>query len=155
MATGVRHRYLSAKKPRKSTAVFFSGSRRSAHGIASAVSISYPRRMNDTLCTLFGVVVTPWKLIGYAGAFMFTGRWFVQMWASKIKKRPVVPRLFWYMSITGSLMCLAYFIWGKNDSVGIILNLFPASVALYNLYLDITHHRTTTQQLKKKGASTF
>ncbi len=101
-----------------------------------------PIEMNETIFTLFGVVVTPWKLIGYVGAFMFTGRWFVQMWASKIKKRPVVPRLFWYMSITGSLMCLSYFIWGKNDSVGILLNLFPASVAFYNLYLDIYHRKS-------------
>jgi len=33
---------------------------------------------------------------------------------------------------------LCYFIFGKNDSVGILSNLFPFTVALYNLYL---HHR--------------
>ncbi len=98
--------------------------------------------MNEVIGSLFGIVITPWKIVGFLGAFMFTGRWFVQVWASKIKKKPVVPRLFWYMSITGSLMCLSYFIWGKNDSVGIILNLFPATVASYNLYLDITHKRS-------------
>jgi lipid-A-disaccharide synthase-like uncharacterized protein len=27
-----------------------------------------------------------------------------------------------------------------NDSVGVLSNLFPSSVAVYNLYLDIRHH---------------
>lgn len=98
--------------------------------------------MNEVIGNVFGIVITPWKIIGFLGAFLFTGRWFVQMWASRIKRKPVVPRLFWYMSITGSLMCLSYFIWGKNDSVGIILNLFPATVSIYNLYLDIAHKRS-------------
>lgn len=92
--------------------------------------------MNEVIANVFGVVVTPWKLIGYLGALMFTGRWFVQMIYSRVYRRSVVPRLFWYMSIAGSLLLLSYFIFGKNDSVGIISNLFPTVVAGYNLYLD-------------------
>jgi lipid-A-disaccharide synthase-like uncharacterized protein len=34
-------------------------------------------------------------------------------------------------------MVTSYFIWGKNDAVGILTNLLPAGVALYNLVLDI------------------
>jgi lipid-A-disaccharide synthase-like uncharacterized protein len=45
------------------------------------------------------------------------------------------------MSISGSLLLLSYFIFGKNDSVGILSNLFPAGVAGYNLYLDLTHKK--------------
>jgi len=45
------------------------------------------------------------------------------------------------MSISGSLLLLSYFVFGKNDSVGILSNLFPAGVAAYNLYLDLTHKR--------------
>jgi len=92
--------------------------------------------MNEVIANVFGVVVTPWKLIGYIGALMFTGRWFVQMIYSRVYRRSVVPRVFWYMSIAGSLLLLSYFIFGKNDSVGIISNLFPTFVAAYNLYLD-------------------
>jgi lipid-A-disaccharide synthase-like uncharacterized protein len=90
----------------------------------------------------FGVklVITPWKLIGYLGVILFTGRWFVQLWASRRSRKVVMPRLFWYMSITGSLMLLSYFVFGKNDSVGIMSNLFPLMIASYNLYLDYTHH---------------
>ena len=95
--------------------------------------------MNETLLFIFGVRITAWKLIGYGGVFMFTSRWFVQLWASRKAGRPVVPRLFWLLSMAGSLMCLFYFIFGKNDSVGVLAYLFPSVIAAYNLYLDITH----------------
>ena len=87
-----------------------------------------------------GLHVTGWKLIGYAGALMFGGRWLVQFLASKRAGRPVIPRLFWYMSVLGSLMTLSYFIFSpKQDSVGVLQNLFPTFTALYSLYLDIQH----------------
>jgi len=92
--------------------------------------------MDSIICNCFGVVVTPWKLIGYVGVALFAGRWFVQLWASKRQGRPVLPALFWYMSITGSLLLLTYFTFGKNDSVGVLSNLFPFAVALYNLHLQ-------------------
>jgi lipid-A-disaccharide synthase-like uncharacterized protein len=80
-------------------------------------------------------------VIGYLGVFLFAGRWFVQLIASRRHRRPALPRLFWYMSITGSLLLLAYFTFGKNDSVGVLSNLFPMVVSVYNLYLDIAHRR--------------
>ena len=86
-----------------------------------------------------GLHVTGWKLIGYTGALLFGGRWLVQFIASKRAGKPVIPRLFWYMSVLGSLMTLAYFIFGKNDAVGILQNLFPSFTACYSLYLDIRH----------------
>ena len=98
--------------------------------------------MRQVLFDGFGVVVTPWKLIGYLGVALFAGRWFVQMYASRKHRKPVVPRLFWLMSISGSLLLLSYFIFGKNDSVGVLSNLFPAGVAIYNLVLDIRHRRS-------------
>lgn len=86
-----------------------------------------------------GLHMSPWKLIGLTGALMFGGRWLVQFIASRQYGKPVIPRLFWYMSIVGSLMTLAYFVFGKNDSVGILQNLFPAFTACYSLWLDIRH----------------
>jgi lipid-A-disaccharide synthase-like uncharacterized protein len=97
--------------------------------------------MNEVLIVMFGVTVTPWKLIGYSGVFLFAGRWFVQLAASKASGKPVMPTVFWYMSVSGSLLLLAYFVFGKNDSVGIMSNLFPLFVSLYNLYLDIQNRR--------------
>ena len=97
--------------------------------------------MNDPIAWLAwtGLHASPWKLIGLVGALMFGGRWLVQFVASKRQGKPVIPRLFWYMSIVGSLMTLSYFVFGKNDSVGILQNLFPAFTACYSLYLDIRH----------------
>lgn len=90
---------------------------------------------------IFGIplVVTPWKVLGYTGVVLFAGRWFVQVIASKIMGKPTIPRLFWYMSISGSLLLLTYFTFSRRDSVGILSNLFPMTVSTYNLWLDIRH----------------
>ena len=98
--------------------------------------------MNEHLVALsfLGLHVTWWKLIGYTGALMFGGRWVVQFVASKRAGKPVIPRVFWYMSVVGSLMTLSYFLFSsKQDSVGVLQNLFPAFTALYSLSLDIRH----------------
>lgn len=98
--------------------------------------------MNEDLMWLdwTGLHVTWWKLIGYTGALMFGLRWVVQFIASKRAGKPVIPRVFWYMSVVGSLMTLSYFSFSaKQDSVGVLQNLFPTFTALYSLYLDIKH----------------
>jgi len=99
--------------------------------------------MNGVLGTVFGVVVTPWKIVGYLGVLLFAGRWVVQVLATRKHRRPTIPRVFWSMSLVGSALLLSYFIWGKNDSVGVLSNLFPASVALYNWMMDVKAHRAT------------
>ena len=87
-----------------------------------------------------GLHMTPWKVSGMVGALMFGARGVVQFIASKRAQKPVIPRLFWYMSIVGSLMTLSYFLFSsKQDSVGVLQNLFPAFTAIYSLYLDIRH----------------
>ena len=96
--------------------------------------------MNSELAWLAwtGLHVTAWKLIGYTGALMFAGRWLVQFIASRRARRPVIPRMFWYMSLVGSVMTLSYFMFSnKQDSVGVLQNLFPAFTAAYSLWLDL------------------
>lgn len=93
------------------------------------------------LGNFLGITLNAGKLIGYTGVFLFSGRWFVQVAASHVSSKPVFPRLFWYMSMAGSLCLLFYFIFGKNDSVGILANAFPLSVAAYNLFLDANHRK--------------
>jgi lipid-A-disaccharide synthase-like uncharacterized protein len=102
--------------------------------------------MNDPLfvISVFGkaLVLTPWKLIGLVGVCMFTGRWFVQMYYSRKAGKPVTPRVFWILSMFGSVLVLLYFVCSaKQDMVGIVSNLFPCFVAAYNLYLDLTHSK--------------
>ena len=89
--------------------------------------------------SLFGydVVVTPWKIVGMIGALMFGCRWIVQAYYSQKAGRSITPRLFWIMSIVGSITTLTYFILSpKQDMVGVMQNLFPLIIAAYNLYLD-------------------
>ena len=101
--------------------------------------------MNETLFHIHlfhaNIVVTTWKLIGFLGTFLFTARWFVQLYATKKLRRVVVPMSFWYLSVVGSFLTLAYFIWGKNDSVGIVQTAFPMFVSIYNVVAHLRTHR--------------
>jgi lipid-A-disaccharide synthase-like uncharacterized protein len=87
--------------------------------------------------------VTPWKMVGYAGTLMFTSRWFVQLYYTRKHKRVVMPLAFWWLSVCGSALLLAYFIVGKNDSVGILSNFFPVFVSVYNLVVHLRHRRNS------------
>ena len=101
-----------------------------------------------------GLHTTPWKLIGLTGAAFFGVRWLIQFVASNRAGRPVIPRLFWYMSLCGSLMALSYFLFSsKQDAVGVVQNLLPAFTAAYSLYLDIRHHRSIGTSAVAKPAS--
>ena len=97
--------------------------------------------MRDVIANLLGITLTPWKVIGFLGALMFAGRWLVQAMATKRAGKPTIPRSFWVISLMGSAMVTSYFIWGKNDAVGVLTNLLPASVAFYNLVMDIKSGR--------------
>lgn len=47
------------------------------------------------------------------------------------------------MSMSGSLLLRSYFVSDKNDSVGILSNLFPLAVALSNFSLDSRNGKPT------------
>ena len=100
--------------------------------------------MHDALANLHLITLTPWKVIGLLGTLLFTARWFVQFYATKKQKKVVVPMMFWYLSVAGSVLTLAYFIWGKNDSVGIIQTAFPMLVSIYNVFAHLRQHRPET-----------
>lgn len=96
----------------------------------------------DAVLLSWPVVLTPWKVIGYAGAGCFGLRWAIQAWHRKQTGSREIPTVFWVISLIGAGATLCYFIWGKNDSVGILSNALPMSVAAYNLFLDLRHRRT-------------
>ena len=52
--------------------------------------------------------VDPWFVIGMVGQFVFAARFVVQWLASEREKRVVIPVAFWWLSITGGLVTLAY-----------------------------------------------
>lgn len=109
--------------------------------------------MNDILMTVHGVSITPWKLVGYLGVLLFASRWLVQMHYSRRLGQVAMPRAFWWLSIAGSGLLVAYFTFGRNDSVGILANLFPAVVAIYNLSIDMQRSRRMAPDGSRQGAS--
>jgi lipid-A-disaccharide synthase-like uncharacterized protein len=95
--------------------------------------------MDTHLGVFLGITWTPWKIVGIFGNFLFAARWIVQFLASRAARKVVMPKTFWYLSLAGAGLCLAYFVWGKNDAVGVLAYLFPTFVAAYNLVLQYRH----------------
>ena len=105
--------------------------------------------MNGTIEALAwtGIALTPWKLVGLAGALLFGARWLVQFGASRRAGRAVVPRSFWIISLCGSAMTLSYFLFSdKQDAVGVLQNLLPALTAAYSLWLELRAARAAPAQ---------
>jgi len=51
---------------------------------------------------------TAWLAVGLLGQALFGGRFLVQWIVSEKAKRSVIPVTFWYLSIAGSCVLLAY-----------------------------------------------
>lgn len=81
---------------------------------------------------------TVWLCIGFLGQGLFFGRWLVQWIASERSAESRVPISFWYMSLIGGLITLAYAIY-RMDPVFISGQGLGAVVYLRNLVLI---HRT-------------
>jgi lipid-A-disaccharide synthase-like uncharacterized protein len=73
-----------------------------------------------------------WISIGLLGQLLFTGRMLVQWIASERQGKSVVPPLFWWMSLIGSLLLLAYFLW-RRDPIGLLGQAFGSFVYLKNI----------------------
>ena len=100
-----------------------------------------PNELSHVLAALHRFEITPWKLVGFTGTLLFTSRWFVQLYYTRKLGRVVMPLAFWWLSVFGSALLLAYFIVGKNDSVGILSNFFPVFVSVYNLIVHLRHRK--------------
>ena len=92
-----------------------------------------------TILSLFGADTAAdaaWIVVGLLGQLMFTGRFIVQWIASERAGRSVVPVAFWYFSIIGGMIVLAYGI-RKLDPV-IIVGQLPG-VVIYSRNLWLIH----------------
>ncbi len=82
-----------------------------------------------------------WLLIGLLGQAFFFLRFFVQWIASERRRRSVVPVQFWYFSVAGGVILLAYAI-HRMDPVFIVGQAGGLFVYLRNLHL--IHRRQET-----------
>lgn len=73
-----------------------------------------------------------WLGLGLFGQLLFTGRLVVQWIASERKGASIVPPMFWWMSLVGSLLLLSYFLW-RRDPIGLLGQAFGSFVYLRNI----------------------
>ena len=85
-----------------------------------------------------------WLGIGFFGQGLFFSRWVVQWISSERKAESQIPLAFWYMSLAGGLIVLAYAIY-RHDPVFIIGQGTGAFVYLRNLMLIYKHRKRTAR----------
>lgn len=78
--------------------------------------------------------VNVWTAVGMIGQSIFGSRFLVQWLASERKRRSVIPKAFWYLSIAGCLVLLTYAI-HRRDPVFIVGEIGGLGIYIRNLVL--------------------
>lgn len=74
-----------------------------------------------------------WLAIGFGGQVLFSMRFLIQWWRSECARRSVMPTAFWYFSLGGGLILLAYAL-HQRDPVFIVGQLTGVFIYARNLY---------------------
>jgi lipid-A-disaccharide synthase-like uncharacterized protein len=75
-----------------------------------------------------------WLLVGFGGQALFMGRFVIQLLVSERRGRSVIPVSFWYLSILGALVLLAYAA-HRRDPVFVAGQGLGVAIYLRNLHL--------------------
>ena len=75
-----------------------------------------------------------WLAIGFLGQAMFASRFIIQWFKSEMEGRSIIPVAFWYCSLGGGVVLLAYAV-HKLDPVFILGQASGLFVYSRNLYL--------------------
>lgn len=86
-----------------------------------------------------GIEWNTWKVIGWTGNLIFFSRFIVQWHATEKKKQVVVPLAFWWLSLIGTLIMLAYSLFYKKDSVLIFAYAFSWIPYIRNVIIHLRH----------------
>lgn len=81
-----------------------------------------------------------WLTVGFLAQLMFSMRFIVQWIASERAKRSIVPEMFWYFSVLGGAMLLAYAIY-RADPVFILGQAMGLVIYARNIYFIWNHRR--------------
>ncbi len=76
---------------------------------------------------------TAWLAVGFIGQVLFAMRFVIQWVRSERARRSVIPVTFWYFSIGGGLVLLAYAI-HRQDPVFILGQMLGVFIYSRNLY---------------------
>ena len=80
-----------------------------------------------------------WTAVGWSGNAVFFSRFLVQWYATERKKQVVVPVLFWWLSLTGSLLLLLYAVFYDKHHVIIFAYAFTWIPYIRNLVIHRRH----------------
>ena len=86
-----------------------------------------------------------WLGLGFFAQLMFSARFLVQWLASERAGKSIVPLLFWYLSIAGSVLLLAYSI-HRRDPVFILGQSMGILIYTRNLYLIRREKKMAAQE---------
>lgn len=75
-----------------------------------------------------------WLAVGFLGQGLFASRFLVQIVVSERQRRSTVPLAFWYLSLGGGLLLLAYAI-STGDPVFLLGQSTGTLIYLRNLWL--------------------
>ena len=85
-----------------------------------------------------------WTAIGWSGNAVFFSRFVVQWYATEKKKQVVIPALFWWLSLTGSLLLLLYALFYDRHYVIIFAYLITWIPYTRNLIIHYRHKNAYT-----------
>lgn len=75
-----------------------------------------------------------WLAVGFGGQALFMARFVLQWLTSERERRSVLPVSFWYLSIVGALVLLAYAV-HRHDPVFVAGQVLGVAIYLRNLQL--------------------
>lgn len=76
----------------------------------------------------------PWLLVGLIGQGLFFSRFIVQWIASEKAGKSVMPIIFWYLSISGSLLLLVYS-YHISDPIFLVASFLNIFIYIRNIVL--------------------
>lgn len=89
-----------------------------------------------------GIAWSVWKVVGWTGNAVFSTRFLVQWYATEKRQQVVVPPLFWWLSLAGSLLLLSYALFYERDSVFIFAYAFTWIPYIRNLLIHRRHEQS-------------
>ena len=81
-----------------------------------------------------------WTVLGLVGQLVFGGRFVLQWLVSEYKKKSHIPTAFWYLSLIGSLLLLAYCI-HRDEPILILGFSLNGLVYIRNIHLIYKHDK--------------
>jgi lipid-A-disaccharide synthase-like uncharacterized protein len=92
-----------------------------------------------------------WLIVGFLGQALFSMRFILQWVQSERARRSVIPIAFWYFSLAGSIVLLAYAI-HRQDPVFILGQSAGIVIYLRNLYLISRERQAANRAAHAPGA---